>query len=398
MEKQIDPVRNLKEHDRIQKAAEISNGANKIVVGIDASRSNVAQRTGTEYYSFEIIRQMCKSKDFRFRLYSKTPIDYLKDDVYRDIENKVMKFPRLWSQIRLSYEIMRHPPDVTFFPAHTIPIYHGKKTVVTLHDVGFRYYPELYTPLERNYHNFSMAFSVRHATKIIAISEATKKDLISFYKADEKRIEVIYHGYDKEKYFPLKTGQAIPDDIKKLQPYIYFISRLEAKKNVKNLIKAFGKLKTNKNIKHKLVLAGRPGYMYDEIKKEVELLPQDIKGDVVELGYVPDDKVADLMRNAGIFAFPSNFEGFGMPLVEAMACGVPIVASNTTSIPEIVKDAAILCDPASYVKIADALEKTILDKSLAKGLIERGLKRAQVFNWEDAAQKTLRVISAAASS
>lgn len=370
----------------------------KQLVGIDASRSNVAQRTGTEYYSFEIIRQMCKSSKFKFRLYSKTPVDYINKKDFPDVENKVMKFPRLWSQIRLSLEIFRNPPDVVFFPAHTIPIYHGKKTVITLHDAGFKYYPELYTPLERIYHNFSMGFSVRHATKIISISEATKKDLISLYKANPKKIEVIYHGYDKEKYFPLKSGQDVPSDIKKLQPYIYFISRLEAKKNVKNLIKAFGVLKANKQIKHKLVLAGRPGYMYDEIKAEIKSLPEDIRKDVIELGYVPDSKVADLMRNASIFAFPSNFEGFGMPLVEAMACGIPIVASNTSSIPEIVEDAAILCNPRDYKKIAISFEKIILDKSLADSLTQKGLKRAARFNWKDAARQTLDVISDASCS
>jgi glycosyltransferase involved in cell wall biosynthesis len=360
----------------------------KQIIGIDASRSNSKQKTGTEYYSYELIKNIVKFDEYKFRLYSKEPVTYL--EKRSNIENRVMKFPRLWSQIRLSAEIYQNPPAVLFEPAHTIPLYHGKKTIVTLHDVGFKHFPQLYTPLERMYHNYCMNFSVRHATKIIAISNATRDDLVHLYGAKKEKISVIYHGFDKERFFPAKTKPS--DDILKLQPYIFYIGRIEAKKNIKNLVKAFGKLRQNQKIKEKLVLAGRPGYQYEEIIKEIDQLPKEISRDVVQLGYVADEKVGELTRHASLFAFPSRFEGFGMPLIETMACGVPIVASNTTSIPEIVNDAALMCGPDDVDGLADKMQLIIQNANIRNDLIRKGLKRSSEFSWEKCARETMSVI------
>jgi len=365
--------------------------SNKIIIGIDASRSNVKQKTGTEYYSQEIIKHLVKNKDVNFRLYSKTSLGFLKKE--QNIEFKVMPFPKLWSQIRLSLELLTNRPDVLFEPAHTIPVIHGRKVVTTLHDVGFRYFPDLYTPLERFYHNWSMRFAVRHATKIITISESTKKDLVKFYSADPEKIEIIYHGYDEEKFYPKRQSQKAPEEIQKLGEYIYFIGRLEAKKNIVSLVKAFGILrKKHPELRTKLVLAGRPGYLYENIKTEIRKLDENIQQDVVEPGYIPDEIMSEYLRFARVFAFPSKFEGFGMPLAEAMACNVPIVASNTTSIPEITGDAALLHNVEDENQIAEFLYTALTDESTRKRLIASGTKRLPMFDWEKAASKTLDVV------
>lgn len=364
----------------------------KIVIGVDASRSNVAQKTGTEYYSQEIIKNLAKIATAKLRLYSKTPLTYLtKSD---NLEFKVMPFPKLWSQIRLSWELMQNQPDVLFEPAHTIPIIHPKKIVTTLHDVGFRYFPELYTPLERIYHNWSMAFAVRHATEIIAISEATKKDIIKFYKADPKRITVIYHGYDKDKFVP-KKGEA-PEPIEKLGDYIYFIGRLEAKKNITTLVKAFGKMRSDHpELTTKLVLAGRPGYLYEEIQDEINKLDEKVRRDIVQPGYIPDEIMAEYLKFAKVFAFPSKFEGFGMPLVEAMACEVPVVASNCTSIPEICGDAALLHKTEDSVELSQMLHEALTNQKTRDRLVASGKKRLELFDWAKSAKETLEVIEKA---
>jgi len=369
----------------------------KIKIGVDASRSNTAQRTGTEYYSYEIIKQMValKRENIKLLLYSKTPLEYI-DNNQAGVENLAMPFPKLWSQIRLSFEIFKNPPDVLFVPAHTIPIFHGKKTVVTLHDVGFKYFPELYTPLERIYHNWCMRFSVKHANRIIAISKATKEDLVKLYNADEKKITVIYHGYDRKKYFVKKDPQN--PKIKPLGQYIYFIGRLEAKKNLITLVKAFALLKQNRFVKYKLVLAGRPGYQYEQISDLISSLDDFVKRDIIELGYVSDEDAPLYMRNADIFAFPSNFEGFGMPLVEAMASGVPVVASNTTSIPEILNGAGLLHSVHDHKQLCDHLLRLIGDQKAYQKYVKSGLLRATDFKWEDAASKTLEVIEELASN
>ena len=235
-----------------------------------------------------------------------------------------------------------------------------------------------------------MDFSVRHATKIIAISNSTKNDLIKLYGAQKEKISVIYHGFDNQRFFISKTKPS--EEIKSLQPYIFFIGRIEAKKNIKNLVKAFGRLKQNIKIKEKLVLAGRSGYQYEEIKKEIKLLPNQIQQDVIELGYVEDEKVGELTRHASLFAFPSRFEGFGMPLVETMACGVPIVASNTTSIPEIVDNAALMCDPDDIEGFAKNMSLVIQNENIKDDLVKKGLKRSDKFSWEKCARETLSVI------
>jgi len=368
----------------------------KIVIGVDASRSNVLQKTGTEYYSYEIISRMVLSEKDNFRLYSKTPLQYIKNKP--NIQTKVMRFPKLWSQFRLSFEIINHPPSVLFEPAHTIPIFHGKKTVVTLHDVGFKYFPELYTPLERFYHNFSMSFSIKHATKIIAISQNTKNDLVKLYNADPKKITIIYHGYDTEKYRPLEPKEVVPPEIAKLGKYIYFIGRLEAKKNIVNLIKAYGVLRQNAKIDHKLILAGRPGYEFENISQEIEKLPANIKKDVIMPGYILDELAPMYLRAADLFAWPTYFEGFGMPLVEAMACNVPIVASNTTSTPEVLGNAGLMCDPNDYNTFASNMQKVILEPKLRLDLIEKGRSRLHLFNWQNATKQTLDVIRSAINS
>ena len=360
------------------------------VIGVDASRSSVVQKTGTEYYSYELIKNIVKNKAFNFRLYSKEKLQYIsKQD---NIEQKVMRFPKLWSQVRLSYEMLKNPPAVLFEPAHTIPVIHPKNTIVTLHDIGFKYFPELYTPLERYYHDFCMRYSVKHSTKIIAISQATKSDLIKTYHAQEDKIVVIYHGFDREKYHVLKREEKKSEEIEALGDYIFFIGRLEAKKNVCNLIKAYKIFREKDDTNYKLVLAGRPGYKYEEIEEEINKVPSEIRQDIIELGYVGDEKAGELMRNASIFFFPSYFEGFGMPLVEAMACGVPVVASNTTSIPEILDGSGLISDPDNPKIFADNLYKLFQKKELREDFIKKGLRRSQQFSWEKCAKQTLDVI------
>lgn len=363
-------------------------------IGIDASRAGSKQKTGTEYYSFEIIRNLIKiDNKNEYILYAKNSLDDVFPNLPQNVSVKVMKFPKLWSQIRLSLEMIQDPPDVLFVPAHTIPLYHPKNTVVTLHDVGFKYYPDLYTPLERYYHDFCMRFSVQHSKKIISISLATEHDLIKLYSAHKKNISVIYHGFDYNKYFVESSfDKSEYGEQQKNSPYLFFIGRLEAKKNVVNLIKAFALLRQESRVKHKLVLAGRPGYQYELMKDEIDKLPEDLRRDIIELGYVSDRDAGKYLRCADILIFPSRFEGFGMPLLEAMASGIPVVASNTTSIPEIVSDAGILCNPDKPFDFAAACSKIINSKSLREDLIRKGLKRSKEFSWENSARETLKVI------
>lgn len=361
-----------------------------MLIGIDASRATKENKTGTEHYSEEIIIALAKI-DYKndYLLYSPVAPKGKLANLPKNWRWKIMPFPRFWSQIRLSWEFLfgKEKPDVIFEPAHTIPLIHPKNMVVTLHDLGFKYFPELYTPFERKYHNFCMDFSAHHAKRIITPSEYTKKDLVKVYKIDPTKITTIYHGYDSCLYKPQKSK------IDKLSPYIFFVGRIERKKNAAGIIKAYGLLRQERNIKHKLVLAGKPGFGYDEFKAELNKLPLEVQKDVIELGYVTDDHLANWMQNADILFFPSFFEGFGLPIIEAMACGVPVVASKNTSITEIAGSAAILVNPHNPLQMAASLSKIINSQILRKSLISKGLVRASLFSWQKAAEKTLDIIT-----
>ena len=354
-------------------------------IGIDTSRVTKEHLTGTEYYSIELIKSFARLNETdQFLLYApKDPrpnLGYLPNN----FQTKIMPFPKLWSQVRLSFEMMTKKPDVLFVPSHLVPIIHPKNTVVTIHDLGFKHFPELYPAKELIYHNWGMNFSVRHAKKIIAVSEYTKKDLLQTYNLDPTKIEVVWSGVDLDRFKP--------DDKIKKKPYILYIGRLEEKKNIINMIRAYAFLRKEAQTTHQLVLAGSPGFGYENILREIESLPKEIQKDIIQPGYISESDYIKKLREADIFLFCTNFEGFGFPIIEAMAVGTPVITSNVTSMPEIAGNAALLVNPKNPVQIGAALSKLIHSDSLKKSLILKGRVRSRIFSWDRAGQKTLEII------
>lgn len=359
-----------------------------MTIGIDTSRTTKERLTGTEYYSVEIIKALSRlDLDNQYILYAQKDPSARLGQLGDNFSTKIMPFPKFWSQIRLSLEMIKKSPDVLFVPSHTVPIIHPKNTVVTLHDLGFKHFPELYSPTELFYHNWGMNFAANHAVEIIAPSEFTKKDLIKTYGIEPSRIHVVWHGFDKDLFKPNKNI--------KRKPYILFIGRLEEKKNILGMIRAYALLRKEKRITHQLVLAGAPGFGYENIVKEIESLPKNIAQDIVLTGYISQAEYIRRLQEAEIFLFTTFFEGFGMPLVEAMACETPIVASNTTSMPEIAGNAALFVDPNKPLEIAAALSKLINSEKLRSELSYRGRMRARQFSWDRAGRETLEVLKKA---
>jgi len=355
-------------------------------IGIDASRATQSFKRGPEQYSFYLIKALAEiDPKNQYLLYSPRSSDEELADLPPNFSWKIIPFPRLWTQIRLSLKMLKEPPDVLFIPSHVVPIFHPKKTVLTIHDLGYKYVPEVYTPFARFYENFSLKFLVKKATKIITPTEATKQDLIKFTGIDPAKIVVIYHGFDQKLYKP-STAE------KSSFSYILFLGRLEQKKNLIGLIKAFEILRQDNKIQHKLVLIGQPGYQYQKIKQAILNLPPAIQKDVLELGYLPAKEVAFWMRKADVFVFPSFFEGFGIPVLEAMASGIPIVASNIPALAEIGSNTAFLVNPNDPKEIALGIKRVILDQKLREDLIKKGLKWASQFSWEKCAKETLAVL------
>lgn len=401
-----------------------------MIIGIDASRAVTTRKTGTEHYSEQIIYHISKlDKKNQYILFSesKPQKNSLLYKLPKNFSWRIIPFGYLWTQIRLSWEMLfwKNKIDALFIPSHTIPLVHPKNTIVTIHDFGFEYEPSLYAknPIgpnnwliknilnigariftlgkfsnnEYDYHRWAMRKAVKDAKELISVSKFTKNDAVKMYQANPKKITVIYHGFDKKRFVPISklTKQELKlssELTKKHKPYLFFVGRIEKKKNIMRLIKAFKILKEKYHIKHKLLLAGMPGLGYNEIERYILNLPQYIKENIVKLGYVADNDLTKYIQNADIFIFPTLFEGFGIPVIEAFACKTPVICSNITALPEIAKNYALLVNPKKISDIVKMTNIMIKDSKKRKNLVEKAYNNSKTYSWEKAARETLEVI------
>ena len=423
-----------------------------MLIGIDASRANRSHKSGTEWYSYYLIRWLAKlDKENEYILYSDKPLtgglldlttaehipgtqpDEIRYDRkgYQILKSpggnfraKVLRWPLVyfWTQGRMSLEMILHRPDVLFVPAHTIPILHPRRSIVTIHDIGYERDLHLYEETEIgpgvrrkklinlfvrlfsfgkyganavDYLRWSTNFAIRKADRIIAISNYTKHDIISYFRADEKKISVIYDGYNAGLYKKIDDRSQVDQVLSKYgitRPFVFYIGRIERKKNIPTLIEAYAMLREhNSAIRHKLVLVGDASYGYDETKYMIREF--DLSGEVLMPGWVEEADIPYIYNGAAAFIFPSQYEGFGIPLLQAMACEVPIATSNKTSIPEVVGDAALLFNPTYALSIAEALGRILTDDELRRDLVARGRERVRNFSWQKTARETLELIS-----
>lgn len=425
-----------------------------MIIGIDASRANRSHKGGPEWYSYYLIRWLAKlDKDNQYILYTDRPLTGglldLTTKQHNDTEEaangikfdskgfqilkspcnnfkaKVLKWPFnfFWTQARLSWEMIIHRPDVLFILSHTLPRIHPKKSIVTVHDIAFErerllysndylgpenaFYQKIINLLVKlstfgkyrasmlDYHSWSARFALKHAKKIITVSNFSKKEIVEIYNAEEKKIKVIYVGYNKSLYNKISDQCAIKRVLGKYgidAPYILFVGRLEKKKNTPALVEAYAVMREEyKNIKHKLVLVGAASHGFDEVKYMIREFNLD--DDVVITGWVPEIDMPYIYSGASAFIFPSLYEGFGISLLQAMACGAPIAASQTTSIPEAVGNAALFFNPRDVKSIADAMAKIILDNELRQKLINNGFERVKDFSWQKCAEETLKILT-----
>src|SRR4030043_1789344 len=221
-----------------------------MTIGIDASRAAKKIKTGTEWYSFFLIEELKKitiGTEHKIILYSREPLAGKLGKSPQNWENKILKWPLkyLWTQIRLSWEMLINPPDALFIPAHSIPLIYAKNTIVTWHDIGFEKFKHLYTPQAYWYHKWAVRYSLKNARKVIVISEFTKNEILDvfgqFYNKLENKISVVYNGYDNNKHRADLDKNKICDILEKYKikdPYIFFVGRLEEKKNIKGLVEA----------------------------------------------------------------------------------------------------------------------------------------------------------------
>ncbi|OGI24009.1 MAG: hypothetical protein A3E91_03150 [Candidatus Moranbacteria bacterium RIFCSPHIGHO2_12_FULL_40_10] len=414
-------------------------------IGIDASRAFQKNRTGIEEYSYQVIKNlMNKLNKHEVILYLRKnqTVNFKLPDNWKI---KIIRFPYLWTQLGLSLEMLLRPIDVLFIPAHTVPIISSGNTIVTIHGLEYEFVPTAYSFWERVYMRWSIKNSCRWARTIIAVSENTKKDLINLYKVPKEKIKVIYEGYDKQNFeFRISNFESNPNE-KILKPYLLFIGRIEARKNVSGILKSYKILVEKYTIPHTLVLAGIPGYGYDIIKLKIQnyLKIKNLKLKIIELGYVNDAQKWQLLSGAEVFLFPTLYEGFGLPILEAQSVGAPVVAGDNSSIREIStnyesdtniritneknlsfradperakrvegvveesdlkissrslhfgrddKCSVLLVNPNNADQIADAANKLISDKELRNDIIKRGYENVKRFSWEKCGKQIARVL------
>jgi len=362
-----------------------------MLVGIDASRAVADRPTGTETYSRRLIQGFLSGDSgHRFRLYFRGPPP---DGLFRGSELRVLPFPRLWTHLRLSWEMARHPPQVLFVPAHVIPLIHPCPTLVTVHDLGYLLYPEAHPLRQRVYLDLSTRWNAHTATHLLADSDATRTDLVGHYGVPADKTTVAYPGID-ESLQPVGETAAIRAAKARYGitgDYLLYLGTLQPRKNLVRLVEAFaGFAAKGPPSPVRLVLAGKRGWLDDDLVKVVE---RERLGDrVLFPGYIADEDKAALLSGALAFVFPSLYEGFGLPVLEAQACGCPVITSITSSLPEVAGDGALLVDPEDTVAIAAAIGRLATDPELCQRLVELGFANARRFSWQSCVETVLGVL------
>lgn len=367
-----------------------------MLIGIDASRAATAHRTGTEWYSLRVIQGLLRLAEarHRVRLYSNGP---LPPELFPGAEARSIPFRRLWTHARLSAEMLLHRPDALFVPAHVLPLIHPRASVVTVHDLGYLYYPEAHRDADRRYLDWSTRWNAAQAAAVLADSEATKADLVRAYGARPEKIHVVYLGRDERisrVSNPLRLAE-IRARYDLAQRYFLYMGTLQPRKNLERVVQAFEAICGRPELADmQLVLAGRKGWLYDSLFARVERAGLGER--IVFPGYIPEEDVPALLSAAAAFVFPSLYEGFGIPVLEAGGCGVPVITSNTSSLPEVAGDAALLVDPHDVDAVADAMYRVVTDPALAAELTRRGHENVKRFSWEKCARETLAVLESVA--
>jgi glycosyltransferase involved in cell wall biosynthesis len=382
-----------------------ANKMARVLIGIDDSRSSAERLTGTERYSREVVAALIEiAPQHRFRLYRRMTNDERQatDDDHRQLstESVTIRQKRLWSHIGLLRELQARSPDALFVPAHVLPfgfrsasLRKRVRSVVTIHDLGFKHFPSAHPLRQRLYLDWSARHSATYASVVIADSHATQRDLEHFYDIDPRKIRIAYPALSTlVETSETQTQRALSKFDLKLQNYVLHIGTLQPRKNLTRLLEAWARLYSQKKCDNtKLVLAGGRGWGEDTTQNEVARLG--LRDSIVITGYVSDKEKSVLMRNARALVFPSLHEGFGFPVIEAHSVGVPVACSNTSSLPEVAGEGALLFDPFDTDAIAQSLERVMTDESLRASLIRQGAQNVARFSWERCASIILDALT-----
>ena len=354
-------------------------------IGIDISRLATTHKTGTERYTWELLAGMAQSPgDDTYRLYCRdVPAQLPQLSPHMHLRHLPMR--RLWTHVRLAAELFFNPPDTLFVPSHVVPwnapLLRRTRIVTTIHDLGFLAFPEAHTRFQNFYLRLTTRWAAIAAHRIIAISQATADDFVRYTGVDPRRVVVIHHGVAPE--FNPDHASASP-----YPRYMLYVGTLQPRKNIMRIIEAFAQASLHPDTH--LLIGGRTGWLSQPLQRRIDALG--VADRVHLLGFVPDAQLYGLMAGARAFVFPSLYEGFGMPVLEAMASGTPVITSTTSALPEVAGDAALLVDPTDVTAIAAAMHQLDTDDALHDELRQRGLVHAATFTWARCAETTQAVL------
>jgi glycosyltransferase involved in cell wall biosynthesis len=284
-------------------------------------------------------------------------------------------------------------PDLFIFPDFVrYPLPLGSPAIAVIYDLSFVLHPEHVAARNRQYLTRYVPQTIDKSQHVITISENSKREIVEYYGTDPAKISIVSPAIDHNVFYPRSAGEvaAVAGKYRITKPYILYTGTLEPRKNIRSILDAYAKLPAEVRATYSLVLAGGKGWLDESIKNRLDEL-RDM--DIITTGYVPDEDLPALYSGASVFVYPSLYEGYGMPPLEAMACNTPVIVANNSSLPEVVGDAGILVDAYDVDSLVMYLEKVLGDPALAAELRRRGLARAQASNWDESARRLLAVIS-----
>lgn len=368
-------------------------------IAIQAADLDNKRIDGTRVYLFNVLKYLGKiSSEDDFFIYHRNNFNpALSPAVLGNYKFKSLGDFKLWTQTKFAWNIWRDKADILWMPMHNLPVLRRKnlKTVVTIHDLAFKNFPQTFPKKDLFQLNLLTDLAVNFSDKIIAVSNSTKNDILKFYpKIKEDKIRVVYHGFDGDLFqgnFDQELVMGVMDRYKiKCKKYLLYVGAIQPRKNLCVLIKAFEILKSENNSDFKLVLAGSQAWCWEETIKLIKNSPQ--KENIILTGRVSFEDLAVLYQNAEIFVFPSLYEGFGIPILEAFASRIPVISANNSSLAEVGGDAPEYFSSKDELELKEKIKAVLKNSELKSKMIEKGLTQLNKFSWEKCARETLDFI------
>lgn len=364
-------------------------------IGVDV-RELAGKKAGIGWYVFHVLKNILElDTKNNYTLYSDSEIDFPAHD---NAAIKIIAKGGLGWHYAVTKEMLKDKIDLYWAPTSPIvPALTKVRTIMTIHDMTTFLFPGKHELKGRVINKLYLKKALKKTTKVLAISESTKRDLQKIFPVPDAKIAITYPGYDESfKPLPESEVKAARDKYKLDKEYILCVGTLEPRKNIGGLIESYNLLTDEVKEKYDLVLVGKKGWLYDEIFKRVADLK--LQEYIKFLDYVDFADLPAIYNGAEIFVYPSLYEGFGLPPLEAMACGKAVITSNVSSLPEVVGDAAILIDPKNTISLADEIANLLNDLKKIIELEQKSLVQAQKFSWKKTAEKTLEAFKKAVSS